>query len=76
MIQRKYVELNKKGCWTLFRIDYFYRNEPYFYYELYQKQHGTNPDNIIRFGDKKFNQLKLMLQDVTFPMNRIPDKQI
>lgn len=61
MIQRKYIELMKKGCWVLYRVDYFYDNKPCWYYELHHIRRFSGDDEVLHFGEKKLNALKEMM---------------
>jgi hypothetical protein len=65
MIQRKFIELNRKGDWVLYRVAYYYHNKPCWYYELHKENPEKNVDDVIKFGQKKFDDLKKMMTELS-----------
>jgi len=61
MIQRSYIELKRKGQWVLYRVGYYYKNKSCWYYELHKETHRTKSDDVICFGQKRFDDLKKMM---------------
>ena len=70
MIQRNYFEIGKRGYWSLFKVTYYYRNKFCWYYELHKRDNRANMDIVIRFGEKGFDDLKLLIQGVK-PLNSV-----
>jgi len=64
MIQKKYIEIGRKGNWVLYRVSYYYSNKPYWYYELHDENTFTKKDKVISFGQKKFSELILLLNSL------------
>ncbi|MBN1859929.1 MAG: hypothetical protein JW840_00550 [Candidatus Thermoplasmatota archaeon] len=64
MINRKYIEIKRSGVWCLYRVTYYYRNKLCWYYELHKRDRRTQTNDILRFGQKKFDDLKTMLQEL------------
>lgn len=65
MIKRNYIELKRKGLWCLYRVTYYYQNKLCWYYELHKENHDTKVDDVLRFGQKKFDDLKKMMNELS-----------
>jgi hypothetical protein len=65
MIQRSYIEIKRKGQWILYRVAYYYHNKPCWYYELHKENPNKKADDVISFGQKKFDDLKKMMVDLS-----------
>jgi|GEM_PF-5618942 len=63
MIQRKFIELSRKGDWVLYRVAYYYHNKPCWYYELHKENPEKKVDDVIKFGQRNLVSLKTLMSN-------------
>ena len=64
MLQKEFVIMKRNGCWTLYRVSYYYKNKLCWYYELHKRNPMTKTKDVLKFGERNFDILKTLIKEI------------